>query len=305
MMTDDQNDLIAGLNTEQRNTQSVGISKLPVQDMLIMMNQEDQTVAQRVKDAIPQIELAVNLIERCLRNGGRMVYVGAGTSGRLGIMDAAECGPTFGVYLVHCVMAGGKEAVFFPKEVLEDQENNAEKDLYEFGLKQEDVIIAAAASGRTPYCIGALKYAQEIGAGRVSISCNPNALLSRYAEVGIEINTGAEIVMGSTRLKAGTAQKMVMNMLSTTVMIRLGRTYDNLMVYIHAHNQKADNRAKRLFMEATNISDSDVAEKMLIEAKGDLALAVFCSLSKLPADRANDVLTSENGDIDRALGRIK
>ena len=301
MIDQQENRLISNLHTEQRNPKSIGITGLPVMDMLKIINEEDQTVALCVKDALPQIADAVTLLEKRMRSGGRMVYVGAGTSGRLGIMDAAECGPTYGVNNIHCIIAGGHDAVFKAQEVMEDHTDCAVDDLEAFGLTADDVVIAAAASGRTPYCIGALEYAKSLGAGRISISCNPDSTLSRYADVGIEVDTGAEVIMGSTRMKAASAQKMIMNMLSTTVMIRLDRTYDNLMVHIQARNQKADNRMLRLFLEAAESRDAEFAKHTLAQTKGDLALAVFMALSGCPLQKAEQVLQRHGGNIQAAL----
>ncbi|GHU79546.1 N-acetylmuramic acid 6-phosphate etherase [Clostridia bacterium] len=278
----DTDELIASLLTEQRNPRSVGIAKLPVLEMLQVINEEDQTVALRVREALPQIVQAVTLIEERLRQGGRLIYVGAGTSGRLGCMDAAECGPTYGVSNVLSVMAGGREAMFAAQEGVEDDKMAAAQDLAARDLTAQDVVCAVAASGRTPYCIGALQYAETVAAGRISISCNPDAVLSRYAQAAIEVATGPEVIMGSTRMKAATAQKMIVNMLSTAAMVRLGRTYDNLMVNIRAHNEKADNRMLRLFAEALGDGDIANAKARLEVAHGDLAAAVRDALAETP-----------------------
>lgn len=283
---------IATLRTEQRNPETRGIAALPTLDMLRMINDLDQTVALAVRQALPQIARAVELVVDGLARGGRLVYVGAGTSGRLGFMDAAECGPTYGVDSVRCVMAGGRDAVFQAQERLEDEERLAAKDLRAFGLTAADVVVAAAASGRTPYCIAALDYAARIGAGRVSISCNPGAVLSEHAQIGIEVDTGPEAIMGSTRMKAGTAQKLVMNMISTAAMIRLGRTYDNLMIKLDCKNQKGRNRAERLLMEAVGWEDPDHAKAALDRADGSVEVAALMALAGVTAARAREALAA-------------
>ncbi len=290
------------LHTEQRNQASKGIDRMSTGDMLRVMAEENAKVAFAVEKALPEIEKAVELLTERMRRGGRMVFAGAGTSGRLGFMDAAECPPTFGIRAdrVACVMAGGQSAVFSAREKLEDQATLAEADLRAFGLTETDTVVAAAASGRTPYCIGALDYARQIGAGAVSVSCNPNAEMTKHADVGIEADTGPEVIMGSTRLKAGTAEKMIMNMLSTGVMIRLGRTWDNLMICLRAANGKVNDRALRLFAEATGCGDRAVAREMLAKAEGRLDAAVLAYLSgREPQDAAEALAQTE--DVHRAL----
>ena len=265
------------LHTEQRNPDTVGIADASTLDMLTLFNDEDRKVADAVRAALPKVAEAVDLIAGRMQRGGRLIYVGAGTSGRLGYMDAAECAPTYGMPYdsVACVMAGGHEAVFRPHESLEDLPGQAEEDLAAFGLTDKDTVVAAAASGRTPYCVGALDYAQRIGAGAVSIACNPGAVMSGHAQVAIEVDTGAEAIMGSTRMKAGTAQKMVMNMLSTGVMVKLGRTCDNLMICMRANNEKVSNRAVRLFNEATGCTGQEPATGLLRQASGRVDIAVL------------------------------
>ena len=290
------------LHTEQRNQASKGIDRMSTGDMLRVMAAENAKVSSAVEEALPAIERAVELLTERMRRGGRMVYVGAGTSGRLGYMDAAECPPTFGISRdrIACVMAGGEKAVFCAQEKLEDETALAAEDLRAFGLTEKDTVVAAAASGRTPYCIGALDYARLIGAGAVSIACNPGAEMSRHADVAIEADTGAEVIMGSTRLKAGTAEKMIMNMLSTGVMIRLGRTWDNLMICLRAANGKVNDRALRLFAEATGCSDAGVARELLRKADGRLDAAVLAYASgRDPRDAAEALAQTE--DVHQAL----
>ena len=272
-------------------------------EMLACINNQDQTVALRVRDALPAIAQAVDLLEKRLTKGGRLVYVGAGTSGRLGFMDAAECRPTYGIGddTVSCVMAGGQDAVFHANEQLEDKSNMAREDLVQWGLTPKDVVVAAAASGRTPYCISALDYARSIGAGAISIACNLQSEMSDHADVSIEVATGAEVVMGSTRMKAGTAQKLIMNMISTAVMIKLGRTYDNLMIMINSRNVKANNRVLRLFEEAVGKQDPYYAEEMLAKAEGNLSIAVLMDLTGQSYEICVATLAAHNGHFLRAL----
>jgi len=296
---------IAELSTEQRNPKSIGIASLPTLGILETINDFDQTVATRVRAALPVIERAVSLITERLEAGGRLVYTGAGTSGRLGIMDAAECSPTYGVSNVMGVMAGGRDAVFKAREMLEDERNGAPSELESIGLSPKDVLFAVAASGRTPYCIGALEYAKKTGAGRISLACNKGAVISGYAEVAIEIDTGPEVIMGSTRMKAGTAEKLVMNMVSTAVMIKLGRTYDNLMIKLHCQNHKGLNRTLRLFREATGINDLEYARNALGKSDGRLEIAVLVELTGAQKENAEQALETSGGNFTRALTMLK
>lgn len=293
------------LHTEQRNPKTCGIGNMDTLSILERINDEDQTVAVAVRKALGAVAQAVELIVPRMRQGGRIVYVGAGTSGRLGFMDAAECGPTYGVSIdtVTCVMAGGREAVFDPKEANEDDANQAKEDLKAWGLKPLDTVVAVAASGRTPYCIGALDYAREIEAGAVSISCNADAIMSGHAQVAVEADTGSEVIMGSTRMKAGTAQKMIMNMLSTTVMVKLGRTYDNLMVCLNANNQKIGNRVIRLFNEAAGLDSAEHAKEMLSAAGGKLTLALLMEKTGCTLEEAQNEW-AHNSDFNAALKNL-
>lgn len=281
------------LHTEQRNPSTIGITELPTIEVLERFNREDQGVAFAVQKALPQVAQAVDAIAERMRRGGRMVYAACGTSGRLGIIDAAECAPTYGINHedIICLMAGGHEAVFRAQEKKEDILELGADALKEFGVTERDTVIAVAASGRTPYCIGALDYARSIGALAVSISCNPDALMSKHADIAIEVDTGAEVIMGSTRMKAGTAQKMVMNMLSTAVMVRCGRTCDNLMVFLKANNGKINNRVIRLFNEATGCTDNVHAQDVIDQAHGKLAVAVLMENSGRSCEDVEYVLT--------------
>lgn len=225
------------------------------------MNNADKTVPDVVASAIPQITQAVETIVQRLRDGGRLFYAGAGTSGRLGVLDAAECPPTFNTPpdLVQAVIAGGSKAMFEAVEEAEDHWEFAEDDLRQRGFCAKDVLIGITASGRTPYVLGALSYARGLGAFTISLSCNTPSMVSQYADLPIEVPTGNEIVMGSTRLKAGSAQKLVLNMISTATMVRLGKVYRNLMVDLRATNEKLVERSKRIIMLAAGVS-YEVAE---------------------------------------------
>lgn len=242
-----------GLVTENRNINTMDIDKISTVEMLEKINNEDKNVPLAVKKEIPQIaELIEKAVER-MRKGGRIIYIGAGTSGRLGVLDASECPPTYGVEpeLVQGVIAGGEEAMFKAKEGAEDSEELAVLDLKERNLNKKDIVIGIAASGRTPYVIGALKFAKENGALTASISCNKNSPIAKEADIEIAPVVGAEVVTGSTRMKSGTAQKLVLNMISTGVMIKLGKVYENLMVDVKATNAKLVERSKKIVMEAT------------------------------------------------------
>ncbi|HET7615549.1 MAG TPA: N-acetylmuramic acid 6-phosphate etherase, partial [Bacillales bacterium] len=233
--------------TEQRNKRSEMLDRLSVEEIIRIMNGEDQSVAASVEKQIPDVTAAIERIVDVVRDGGRLFYVGAGTSGRLGILDASECPPTFGVdpTLVNGIIAGGDRAIRTAIENAEDDERKGMQDLAQLVTKR-DAVVGITSSGRTPYVIGAMKKANEIGAVTVGLSCNPDAELSRYVRFPIEAPVGPEVVTGSTRLKAGTAQKMILNMISTTVMIKLGKVYGNLMVNVQATNEKLRKRVVRI-----------------------------------------------------------
>lgn len=295
------------LHTEQVNPLTADLDSLGTEDMVRLMNRLDQEVPVRVGEAAAAIARAIDLVVSRFKAGGRLVYTGAGTSGRLGFMDAAECPPTFGVApdQVTCVMAGGRDAVFKARELAEDDTDQAKNDLIAFGLKTQDVVLAIASSGRTPYCIGALQYAASIGAGTVSLSCNQNARLSQFAEVAIEIDSGPEAVMGSTRLKAGTAQKLVLNMISTLAMVRMGHVYKNLMVNVRGFNTKLSNRMLRIFAEATGNRDPERARSLLAETDGSLKLAIVMELSGATQAQAREALEAHDGYVRAALQSLE
>ncbi|AJD92592.1 N-acetylmuramic acid-6-phosphate etherase [Jeotgalibacillus malaysiensis] len=259
-MTSDLTSLI----TEQRNPNSMNLDQLSVEECLKVMNAEDQKVAEAVKEALPAITEATTRISQKLKEGGRLFYIGAGTSGRLGYLDASECPPTFMTppEMVQAIMAGGMEAFGKAKENAEDSESQGAADLKHESLTAKDTVIGIAASGRTPYVAGALKYAGSIGAYTVALSSNRKAEISQFAETAIEVVTGPEVLTGSTRMKAATGHKMVLNMISTAAMVQLGKVQENLMIDVHASNYKLMERAKRIIMDLTGTTYEHAAETL-------------------------------------------
>lgn len=268
------------LTTERRNQETMNLDEMTVEEALIKMNQEDQKVAIAVSEALPQIEPAVHVIIDAFKKDGRLIYMGAGTSGRLGVLDAAECVPTFGVdpEMVQGLIAGGQKAMTIAVEGAEDSKEFGQEDLIDIQLTDKDVVVGIAASGRTPYVIGGLEYAASIGAKTVSVSCNKHAEISRYADFPIEVDAGPEFLTGSTRLKSGTAQKLILNMLSTVSMIGIGKVYNNLMVDVKPTNEKLVERAKRIIMEATTC-DYQTAADYFIKADENVKLAIVMLLT--------------------------
>ena len=261
--------------TEEQNLATLKIDKKPAIEILKIINKSDKKVAYCVEKELPHIAEAVKLTVRALKKGGRLFYIGSGTSGRLGIVDAAECPPTFGTdpELVQGTIAGGKGTVFRAREGCEDKEVMGGRDLMRKGLNARDVVVGLSTSGRTPYVYGALKKAKAIGAKTVAIICNPGGPVSKYADIAITPITGTEVIMGSTRMKAGTAEKMILNMLSTTAMIKLGKVTGNLMTDMQVTCSKLRDRAKRIVMLSTGV-DENTAEKMLEQSKGNVKVAI-------------------------------
>ncbi|MDU1054125.1 N-acetylmuramic acid 6-phosphate etherase [Clostridium baratii] len=296
---------LSNLTTESRNQNTLDIDKVSTIEMVRKINNEDKKVAEAVEKELPQIAEAIDGIVDRIHKGGRLIYMGAGTSGRLGILDASECPPTYGVSeeLVQGLIAGGHEAIFRAKEGAEDSKELAVNDLKDKDLNSNDIVVGLAASGRTPYVIGGLEYANQIGALTISITCNKDSDVSKTSKIAISPVVGAEVITGSTRLKAGTAQKLVLNMLSTGTMIKLGKVYGNLMVDVRATNEKLVERAKRIVCEATNVSTEE-ATKYLEETKFDVKLAIFMILSGLNKEKAEEKLVKNKGYIARALENI-
>lgn len=290
------------LTTESRNDNTMDIDTVSTLEMVKKINNEDKKVAEAVEKELPKIAEAIDCITLRMHKGGRLIYIGAGTSGRLGILDASECPPTFGTSeeLVQGIIAGGKEAIFRALEGAEDSKQLAVKDLKNKWITENDTIVGIAASGRTPYVIGGLEYANEIGALTISVTCNANSQVSEAAKISIAPVVGAEVVTGSTRLKSGTAQKLVLNMLSTGVMIKLGKVYGNLMVDVKSTNEKLIERAKLIVCEATGIAIEEATE-VLNKTDFDVKLSIFMILSKLNKEQARIILDRNRGYIANAL----
>lgn len=297
-------DLTRGLGhlaTEGRLDASLGIDELPTLEALRLMNEEDAKVAPAVGQVLPAVALAVERIAERLREGGRLFYVGAGTSGRLGVLDASECPPTFGVApeMVQGIIAGGSHAVASPNERAEDDPEQGAAEI-QARVAPGDAVVGIAASGRTPYTVAAVDEARRMGCFTVGLSCNPGSPLGAAAEVEIAPVVGPEVIMGSTRLKAGTAQKLVLNMISTGVMMRLGKVYSNLMVDMVASNVKLEERARRMVMLAAAVSGEEAA-RALTEAEGSVKKAVVMLLAGVTASKAEAALTLADGHARRAI----
>ena len=290
------------LDTEKNNQRTIDIDILSTQEILQKINDEDQTVASIVSKSIPKISALVDQIVERMQKSGRLFYIGAGTSGRLGVLDAAECPPTYGVDkgLVVGIMAGGDNAMFIAQEGAEDSLELARGDLSQYQINENDTVIGLAASGRTPYVIGGLRYAREIGALTGAISCVQNAEISKFADYPIEAVTGAEAIMGSTRMKAGTAQKLILNMISTISMIGIGKVYNNLMVDVKPTNEKLVERSKRIIMQATDCTYEEAEEKF-IEADQDVKLAIVMLLTDCAAEEGKTKLVRANGFVKNTL----
>lgn len=290
------------LATEKINPATRHIDTMTTLEMVTAINQEDARVAPAVGRELPAIAAAIDIITEKLQAGGRLFYAGAGTSGRLGVLDASECPPTFGTppELVQGLIAGGREAMFKAQEGAEDSEELAAKDLAAASLNSRDAVVALAASGRTPYSIGAVKYANAVGAASIALVCSPHSPMAEEAGLTICPLPGPEVITGSTRLKAGTAQKLVLNMLSTGVMIKLGKVYGNLMVDVQATNKKLAERSRRIVMEAAGCSRRE-AEEALDRAEGHAKLAVFLLLSGLDVQAARQKLAAAHGYVAEAL----
>ncbi|MFV8805876.1 N-acetylmuramic acid 6-phosphate etherase [Aerococcus urinaeequi] len=290
------------LTTEKRNPNTMHLDQMSVGQVLELMNKEDQQVPEVIAEALGQIEAAVETIIQSLKAGGRLIYFGAGTSGRLGVLDAAECVPTFGVSpdLVVGLIAGGDKAMVEAVEGAEDSLTLAEEDFKKLNLNANDTVVGIAASGRTPYVIGGLQYAQSIGAKTVSIACNKEAKISGYAQIPIEVDCGPEILTGSTRLKAGTAQKLILNMLSTVSMIGIGKVYQNLMVDVQATNEKLEERSKRIIMAATECSYEEAAS-YFEAANHKVKVAIVMILTNLDATEASLKINAANGFVNQVL----
>ncbi|WP_238883008.1 N-acetylmuramic acid 6-phosphate etherase [Clostridium sp. YIM B02551] len=290
------------LVTEKRNENTKKIDSVTTLEMLKLINDEDKTVPLAVEKELNKISDAVDLISSKVKEGGRFIYCGAGTSGRLGVLDASECLPTYGVGdgVILALIAGGRDAMFKAKEGAEDSKELCVKDLKDIELTDKDVLVGIAASGRTPYVIGGLEYAGSIGASTISISCNPNSPMAKISDISIAPVVGPEVVTGSTRMKAGTAQKLVLNMISTGVMIKMGKVYGNLMVDVNPSNEKLVERAKRIVMQATEVG-REKAEEVLQETNYNVKLSIMMIISNLEKEKAEELLLLNSGYIAKAI----
>ncbi|WP_134702586.1 N-acetylmuramic acid 6-phosphate etherase [Ammoniphilus sp. YIM 78166] len=290
------------LLTEWRNPDTENLDTLPTLDILKKLNLEDQKAALAVEKELDTVAQAVDLVVQAFEQGGRLFYFGAGTSGRLGMLDAAECPPTFGTdpSLVQGVIAGGLSALVEAIEGAEDEPDLGREDVDKVGVKAEDVVVGIAASGRTPYVMGAMEEAKRRGAKTIALSCNPDSEMSKVADVAIAPVVGPEAVTGSTRLKAGTAQKMVLNMLTTASMVRMGKVYGNLMVNVQATNEKLRERVKKIIMDATECTWEE-AEKLAEQAEGDARVGILMKLKGISSGEARAQLNRVGGRIRQAL----
>ncbi len=293
------------LKTESDNPNSRRIDKLATGDILAVINAEDAKVALAVRQALPQIARAVDVVVDALKGGGRLFYLGAGTSGRLGILDAVECLPTFSAPpdLIQGLIAGGEGAFTRAVEGAEDDPALVERDLEARGLRAGDVVCGIAASGRTPYVIGGLRYAREREARTIAIACNPDSPLTELADIGISVDLGPEVISGSTRMKAGSAQKMILNMLSTATMVRLGKVYGNLMVDVKVTNEKLMRRANRL-VQRLGGTDEARARQLLELAELEVKTAVVMQRKRVDAEGARHLLKLAEGKLRDVIGDV-
>lgn len=293
---------LSTLITEQRNPNSMHVDSLSALEIVQLMNKEDKQVPLAIEKCLPQIAQAVECIVAAFQQGGRLVYIGAGTSGRLGVLDASECPPTFGVSpeMVKGIIAGGERALRHPIEGAEDSKTHTVVDLQTIQFSSKDVLVGIAASGRTPYVIGALEYAKSLGSVTVSIASNPNSAMANIVDIAIDTVVGPEVLTGSSRLKSGTAQKLVLNMLTTASMILMGKCYQNLMVDVQASNEKLKARAIHIVMQATDC-DKALAEETLKQADQNAKLAIMMILSGLDRAQAEALLEKHQGKLQLAL----
>ena len=294
---------ISKLTTEQRNPNSMDIDARSTKEILEIINNEDKTIAFAVEKEIPYIEQAVEVIVEALKSGGRLLYFGAGTSGRLGVVDASECPPTFGTPfgMIDGFIAGGKEAMFRAQEGAEDYEENGAKDVIAVKVTSKDVVCGIAASRRTPYVVGAIKKAKEVGATTLFVTTNPRENFDiKEVDIAICPYVGPEVIMGSTRMKSGTAQKLVLNMLTTTAMVRMGKVYENMMIDLQMTNKKLVERSKRIVMTITGISYDEAAD-YLEKAGGHVKTALVMILANVNADEAKVRIEKADGFVRKAI----
>lgn len=292
---------IKKITTETRNPNTLDIDRVSTVEIVKKINNEDKTVAYAVEKAIPEIAKCVDMVYETFMNDGRLIYMGAGTSGRIGLVDAVECKPTYGVSpeMVQCLMAGGMSAMVQAVEGAEDSRTMAVEDLKRINLTNKDIVIGIAASGRTPYVLGGVEYARSIGAKTASISTSQNTILSSMVDCPIEAVTGAEPITGSTRMKSGTAQKMICNIISTSAMVKMGKVYGNLMIDVQATNEKLVARAVSILKEITGLDDDDAKEAF--DKYGSVKKAMLGVLAGIEPDEVNKILDKHKGNIHESL----
>lgn len=293
---------IKDLTTEQRNPHTMHIDTMSTIDMVKTINEEDHKVADAVATQNSQIAQAIDVAASKYGAGGRLIYIGAGTSGRLGVLDAAELVPTYGIKPEQAIglIAGGKGAMYVAVEGAEDSPELAAQDLHDLNLNKNDVVLGLAASGRTPYVVGGLDYARKVGAATIAIACVKDGVIGQHAQVAIEAVVGPEVITGSTRMKAGTAQKMILNMISTGVMIRQGKVYQNVMIDVLPTNKKLVDRAIRIITAVTDVP-AEKAEKLLHDADKDVALAIVMAKTRLNKEKAAKLLAKNNENVSQVL----
>lgn len=292
---------LSHMTTEKRNPATLELDTMTALEIATVMNQEDRRVPLAIEAALPQIARTIEAVETAFRAGGRLFYTGAGTSGRLGVLDASECPPTFGVDpgMVVGLIAGGDRALRFPIEGAEDDRELGRRDLQEKGLCAKDVLVGIAASGRTPYVLGGLEYAKSLGCATAAIACNKGSAVGQAADIAIEVEVGPEVLTGSTRLKSGTAQKLILNMISTGAMVRIGKAYQNLMVDVVQSNEKLQTRAENIVMEATG-ADRSTARTTIDAAGGRVKTAIVMILTGRDAKEAQALLERSGGRVREA-----
>jgi N-acetylmuramic acid 6-phosphate etherase len=292
---------IKKITTEGRNPNTLDIDRVSTIEIVKKINNEDKTVAYAVEKAIPEIAKCVDMVYETFMNDGRLIYMGAGTSGRIGLVDAVECKPTYGVSpeMVQCLMAGGLSAMVQAVEGAEDSRTMAVEDLKRINLTNKDIVIGIAASGRTPYVLGGVEYARSIGAKTASISTSQNTILSSMVDCPIEAVTGAEPITGSTRMKSGTAQKMICNIISTSAMVKMGKVYENLMIEVQATNEKLVARAVSILKDITGLDDAEA--KQAYDKYGSVKKAMLGVLAGIEPDEVNKILDKHKGNIRESL----
>ena len=305
MSSDELLHTLSKLVSEDRNPDTMNLDTLSALELVTTMNKQDKQVPEAIEQELPRIAQAVDMISAAFSNGGRLFYIGAGTSGRLGILDASECPPTFSVdeSMVIGLIAGGPDAIIRSQEGVEDSMDQGQQDLITQKLTDKDIVVGIAASGRTPYVIGGLKYAQSLGAQTVSISCNPDSAIEQYADVAIAPVVGPEVLSGSTRLKSGTAQKMILNMLTTGSMVRIGKSYQNLMVDLSASNEKLRARAIRIVMQATQCNEKKASD-VLHGTNFDVKKAILIILTSASDQLASEALSAASGHLRIAIEKL-